>query len=155
MYNAFIYHHFDPNASSQGWHHAIRLTTPVAYLETIAYEDPFDTFGESHGALDKAGYVCLSLQGAFADGLFVSSCFSALPSYTVLAPRVFRINGQTRSISFHLASCGPDKAWQVHPTHIIAGLGTGHEAQDYVDGVVPQYDPSNGTNSAGEIWRFE
>ncbi|NQU42967.1 prepilin-type N-terminal cleavage/methylation domain-containing protein [bacterium] len=154
MYNAFIYHHFDP-AHAGTWHHAIRLTTPVAYLDTIAYEDPFDTFGESHGALDKAGYVCLSLQGAFADAKFVTDCFMSLPSYPVLAPKVFRINGQTRTINFHLGSCGPDKSWQVHPTHIIAGLTTGHEAEDYVNGVVPQYDPTNGTNSQGEIWRFE
>ncbi|NQU45032.1 prepilin-type N-terminal cleavage/methylation domain-containing protein [bacterium] len=157
MYNAFIYHHFDPT-SGGAWHHAIRLTTPVAYLDTIAYEDPFDTFGESHGSLDKAGYVCLSLQGAFADGKFVEDKFESLPSYTVLSPRTFRINGQTRNITFHLASCGPDKKWQTHPTGIISGIGTfigSSGAQDYVDGLVPQYDPTNGTNSAGEIWRFE
>ncbi|NQU42206.1 prepilin-type N-terminal cleavage/methylation domain-containing protein [bacterium] len=158
MYNAFIYHHFDPNApvSSPGvWHHAVRLTSPVAYLETIAYEDPFDTFGESHGALDKAGYVCLSLQGAFADGKYVTDCFKNLPSYDVLAPKMFRINGQTRSVNFHLASCGPDKSWQVHPTGIISGSTGGDEAPAYVEGRVPTYDPTNGTNSAGEIWRFE
>ncbi|NQU42966.1 prepilin-type N-terminal cleavage/methylation domain-containing protein [bacterium] len=151
MYNAYLYHHF----SSGSWHNAVRLTTPVAYLETIAYEDPFDTFGDTHDLLDKAGFVCLSLQGALADGKFVQDTFASLASYQWLSPRVFRINGQTRTITFHLVSCGPDKVWQTHASALISGQSTGTEAEEYVEGTVPQYDPTNGTNSQGEIWRFE
>jgi len=151
MYNAYLYHHFAEDAGG-AWHNAVRLTSPVAYLDTIAYEDPFDNFGESHGQLDKAGYTCLSLQGAVADGQFVQDTFAALPTYDLLAPRTFRVNGQTRSITFSLSSCGPDKKFQIHATGVIREEAS---ARAFVDGTVPQYDPTNGTNSAGEIWRFE
>ncbi|NQU43898.1 prepilin-type N-terminal cleavage/methylation domain-containing protein [bacterium] len=150
-YNAYIYHHRTDNGE---WHNAILLTTPIAYLETIAYEDPFDTFGDTSGILDNAGYVCLSLQGALADGKFVDQAFRNLPSYDLLSPRVLKFNGQARTVTFLLLSCGPDKKWQYHASSIIAD-DTGVIPQAYFDGIVPAYDPTNGTNSAGEIWRVE
>ncbi|NQU42207.1 prepilin-type N-terminal cleavage/methylation domain-containing protein [bacterium] len=159
MYNAYLFYHVrgDANHSLAGQYHtATLLTTPVAYLDTINYPDPFGAFGESHDSLDKAGYVCLSLQGALADGNFAQSWqaggFAA--SYGWLSPRNFIVNGQSRSVSFLLVSPGPDKMWQAQATTII-GDNTGERAEMYVKGLVPAYDPTNGTASQGEIWRMD
>ncbi|NQU44683.1 prepilin-type N-terminal cleavage/methylation domain-containing protein [bacterium] len=167
MYNAYIYHHFDPNVSSTvtPWHQAIRLTTPVAYLDTIAYTDPFDSFGESNGGLDKAGYICLSLQGALADGKHAQNWQTGAllgtntqATYPLLAPMVMKINGQARNFTFFLVSPGPDKKWDVvngvlmTPSHAIPEEPV---AYAYVNGLINLYDPTNGTASGGEILRIE
>jgi len=160
MYNAYIYHHFAGGVA----HNAVLLTTPVSYLDTITYPDPFDMFGEAHDQLDQAGYVCLSLQGALADGKFATNWMSSSlvqqegDTYSVLSARNFKVNGQTRSVTFLLASPGPDKKWATigtetsSPSHLIRKASW---AQAWVDGEVALYDPTNGTNSAGELVRFE
>ncbi|NQU44314.1 prepilin-type N-terminal cleavage/methylation domain-containing protein [bacterium] len=160
MYNAHIYKHFDAGR----WYCAIRLTTPVAYLDTIVWQDPFNVFAETNlNQLTKCGYVALSLQGALADGKYVQASLPQTSThYSWLAPRTFVVDGSTRTVSFLFSSPGPDKLWGIggpaggapRPAAIMSDT-TGETARSFVQGEVPLYDPTNGTTSAGDIMRFE
>lgn len=128
----------EPNADHYGWVNAFKqMTTPVAYLTSIP-ADPFQdeavkkitlaagqTFYVDHPADSKHSYD------------YGSSHWHGVghdPEMT----KVWMDN--FKDSSWKVGSCGPDQKFVVSEPYSFYGFG-------------PQYDPSNGTISEGDIYR--
>ncbi len=117
-----------PNTSVNGilWR---GLTTPVAYITTIDYLDPFQTVA-SGSRYDETHYTFHDLktcaEGPPPAGYLSQFWIDALPYYG----------------SWRLGSVGPDKIYS-HVT--VSGIRTAQLV----------YDPTNGTVSQGNIWRTQ
>ncbi len=119
---------------------AVQLTTPVAYLTSLL-KDPF------------TGAQANNVTGGLADGYRIGS---GTWSYRVSegglpdnqgAAGVFDTNG--KSMCFVTLSPGPDKKRERIGYKAFPFKGTGTEIAPYID-----YDPTNGTISGGDIYRF-
>ncbi|NQU43477.1 prepilin-type N-terminal cleavage/methylation domain-containing protein [bacterium] len=154
-YNRSFYYHYNNGSSA---YFAARLTTPIAYVENIGIVDPFNQSGDAFGGgtggvVDQSGYTAAMIMGALKDSKYVDFWQGSAPTaYDVVSPQMFVINGSSRSVNFFLASPGPAKKWHTSFTGFIAS-DTG--APLYVNGEVPMYDPTNGTNSVGNLMRAE
>ncbi|MFP4579501.1 MAG: prepilin-type N-terminal cleavage/methylation domain-containing protein [Candidatus Sumerlaeia bacterium] len=148
----------------------VSLTTPVAYITTVAMEDPFlQAAGAQYGdgksfffnnvrGADK--YLTDSNQGTWSVWGYPSP---AISPQKLVSPMPMKFNGpdgQVHMASWNMLSAGPDrnvrdtKLGTTNKSFPWAMLGEDWEWQTYTKGATVPYDPTNGTVSEGNIWRL-
>jgi prepilin-type N-terminal cleavage/methylation domain-containing protein len=134
--------------------YAARLSSPVAYISSVSMLDPFNTHGEAfNGVTSEAGYAAWMLEGQLRDPEYLGWWKTTYdPTYQLLKNRNLVVDGKAISVAYILASPGPSQKWHTKFTGIIANPTW---TQNYRDGKVPLYDPTNGTVSIGQIMRYE
>lgn len=135
---------FAPNKQHMGWATTLaRLTTPVAYLSSL----PGDVFQDNK----VPTYAVAANSTFFLDEPtkqthsydYCSYEFSGYDPLTGgLTARWLRKFGEAQ---WEIGSCGPDKDF-LNGKLITEGQGFG---------LGPSYDPTNGTNSYGDIYRSQ
>jgi len=123
---AITSYHVDNNDYVYSGYYMYCLSTPIAYISSIP-EDPFGPIVET----DHGYSVVLAMYG---------SPVSA--KYIYHGPSMFRNSGFTQEYGIHwvLTGLGPDRGW--FDDSFLPSLG-----------IFPQYDPTNGTVSRGNIER--
>lgn len=124
----------------------IELSTPVAYLSSVALQDPFNPENmQEYFEMNVPTYVWVNYHGAWAAGGGTQSRYGELVNQF---PHGYALNSQ-----------GPDHhhSGGVHPPlEIMFGVNTSGSV-DNVAGGNPYdriYDPTNGLNSLGDIVRY-
>ncbi len=134
--------------------HFFRLSTPVAYLSNSAFLDPFEKgkIGSErylrYYAFNRLGIVGINLNGDAEGG----------------SANIRDYEDDPRFRSYFVASYGPDRQWSIvypDPTgHRPNGVNmidyyiqraTADEAPHIISF---SYDPTNGTQSSGQLYRF-
>jgi type II secretion system protein G len=108
------------------------LSTPIAYLTSIP-QDPFQ--GAIIDPRDPEGKDYGYWAPAHADGHRIGGVFNT-PDLFIDIP-----GEETRYGRYVLTSAGPDGTIEI-PEHVLPGA------------ILHLYDPTNGSDSLGEIWRF-
>ena len=129
---------------------ATELSTPIAYISTTAFIDPFkpDLRGAAVGSWGwswdtmKANYLGYQNYGNWWGNQMPAYCpaFNGHPAWPSPNPYV----------GFIIFSYGPDKNYSCSPEHVLGHIDRRQATQfpNWTDGI---YDPSNGTNSNGDI----
>ena len=141
--NQYPYDGYNYNGSGQHqynyWYLPPELSTPVSYISSTYYEDPFRKHltGAGHYQWDNIRYTCIeSTWGLAYDGLQTGSA-----GVSSLFEAVMEEWGGWR-----LNSAGPDQSY---------GPSGWPGVSAYPDSATPQpYDPTNGTVSWGDIHRI-
>ena len=145
------------------------LTTPVAYLSSPPPPDPFigkmelsqtGSYSQNHYNRKNCSYFFYNFKGA-ARKIPHPELWPALMA-PVVCPAPMRFNGPTGPVypaEWAMLSPGPDRTFQVNdpaggdPWVSYQFFQTHHHWAGLLEGRHHLYDPSNGTVSAGDIWR--
>lgn len=132
---------------------AWRLSTPISYLSstTSAFSDPFfSSYGLASAVNDTKFY---NYSGDYLRGrTYDASQDAGGPAgFQALSQELFQING------YHLRSRGPDADYETRAggwADYIRWRGSAGQGANGDGGYSALYDPTNGTNSSGDIARF-
>jgi prepilin-type N-terminal cleavage/methylation domain-containing protein len=135
------------------------LTTPVAYLTSRPPIDPFaEKVMDSQLAQirGKASYVCYNVMGQYAAQLLPIWTGAKVVTGPSMAIRFNAKDSRTINISWALASPGPDRSLFDPPTNGTSGNISWCQLDPNIwgQGQSALYDPTNGSVSIGNIWRF-
>ena len=114
-------------------------TTPIAYISS----HPIDPFTRTDGGEDFS-FFYLNYSGANKDGLGINN-----PTAVVFNGP----DGSVRNVAWSIYSPGPDGEFIYNGVIYNHLLRTSTNYQSLLDGTIMLYDPTNGTISAGSIWR--
>jgi prepilin-type N-terminal cleavage/methylation domain-containing protein len=129
---------------------AVELSTPVAYISSTGFIDPFkpDLRGANLGSwgwsweVMKANWLGYQNYGDWwGDQMVNRYCpaYNGHPAWT------------EKYTGFIIFSYGPDKSYSASPEHVLGHIDSRSISLGYLNWTDAIYDPSNGTMSKGDI----
>lgn len=137
----------DGNGWVVSWRHRlIPVTTPIAYLTNV----PIDAFGKdnNHSKNPPAGMTATDFEIAqYCEDYYMSKAIrNSISPPDMPGAGYVSYDGARQNVAWRLISCGPDKNFNYNDTAIPASPFWAKDGMPY--------DPTNGTVSHGDVFRY-